>query len=134
MSQNNHWSPLKFKAVFFFCCVNSIGYTLCYEYCVRALHDTIIWDPLFFSWLCTAQHNLIGDRIAIGWFIFISFKVCTNSRNKFLSIIFLYPLFTGTVRRFLEKFADIERVVFAVENADEVMINRVIGFQSSNNY
>lgn len=34
-------------------------------------------------------------------------------------------LLTGTVRRFLEKFADIELVVFAVENADEVMINGV---------
>ena len=39
---------------------------------------------------------------------------------------FLYCLLTGTVRRFLEKFADIERVVFAVENADEVTINALI--------
>ena len=92
MSQNNR-SPLKFKAVFFFCCVNSSGYTLCYEYCIRALHETIIWDSFHFSWLCPAQHNLIGDRIAIGWFIFISFKICTHSRNNFLSIIFLYPLY-----------------------------------------
>ena len=41
---------------------------------------------------------------------------------------FLYPFLTGTVRRFLEKFADIELVVFAVENADEVMACGVILF------
>jgi len=45
----------------------------------------------------------------------------TNNIESFF-IFFLYYLLTGTVRRFLEKFADIELVVFAVENADEVMV------------
>ena len=45
----------------------------------------------------------------------------TNNIESFF-IFFLYNLLTGTVRRFLEKFADIELVVFAVENADEVMV------------
>ena len=34
----------------------------------------------------------------------------------------VYFLLAGTVRRFLEKFSDIELVVFVVENADEVRV------------
>ena len=44
---------------------------------------------------------------------------------------FYYLFFAGTVRRFLEKFADIELVVFVVENADEVMINSILWCYSS---
>ena len=34
----------------------------------------------------------------------------------------VYFLLAGTVRRFLEKFSDVELVVFVVENADEVRV------------
>jgi len=64
--------------------------------------------------------ELLSDDLflSLPWFALIA--------ETIFFLIFLYPLLTGTVRRFLEKFADIELVVFAVENADEVMVNEVI--------
>ena len=73
-----------------------------------------------FSWLCTTY------LISYNLFLSVPLFALNIAQTFFFSIFCI--LLTGTVRRFLEKFADIELVVFAVENADEVMGSGVILF------